>query len=223
MIHLLMAIKRKDGLSREAFSRHWREVHAPLARRIPGLRGYVQNHSPSVLSRSQAYDGVVEVWMDDRDAIKVAFASHAYRNGAYVDEFTFVDIMHVLRLTARDEVLLDGDLPADSHPLLKRISFLKRKPGMSREAFSRYWKDVHGPLAVKLPGLRRYVQCHAVPAADGSDPMWDGAAALWFDSLADVHYALASPAYRDAAQPDAANFVDPDSVVTLLTEEYRIV
>ena len=223
MIHLLMAIKRKDGLSREEFSRHWREVHAPLARRIPGLRGYVQNHSPSVLSRSQAYDGVVEVWMDDRDALKVAFASHAYRNGAYVDEFTFVDIMHVLRLTARDEVLLDGDLPDSSPPLLKRISFLKRKPDMTREAFSRYWKDVHGPLAAELPGLRRYVQCHAVPAVDGSEPTWDGAAALWFDSLADLHYALASPAYRDAVQPDAANFVDPDSVVTLLTEEYRIV
>lgn len=223
MIHLLIAIKRKDGLSREAFSRHWREVHAPLARRIPGLRGYVQNHSPSVLRRSQAYDGVVEIWMDDRAALKAGFASRAYLDGACGDEPNFVDVKNVLRLTAGDEVLLEGDLPDSPHPLLKRISFIKRKAGMSREAFSRYWKDVHGPLAGKLPGLRRYVQCHAVPAADGSETTYDGAAELWFDSLADLHYALASPEYRDAAQPDAANFVDPDSVVTLLTEEYRMV
>ena len=223
MIHLLIAIKRKDGLSREAFSRHWREVHAPLARRIPGLRGYMQNHSPSVLSRSQAYDGVVEIWMEDRAALKAGFASRAYLDGAYGDEPNFVDVKNVLRLTAGDEVLLEGDLSDSPHPLLKRISFIKRKASMSREAFSRYWKDVHGPLVGKLPGLRRYVQCHAVPAADGSEPTWDGAAELWFDTLADLHYALASPEYRDAAQPDAANFVDPDSMVTLLTEEYRIV
>lgn len=223
MIHQLIAIKRKDGLSREAFSRHWREVHAPLARRIPGLRGYVQNHSPSVLSRSQAYDGVVEIWMDDRDALKAGFASRAYREGAYGDEPNFVEVKNVLRVTAGDEVLLEGDLPDSPHPLLKRISFIKRKPGMTREAFSRYWKDVHGPLAVKLPGLRRYVQCHALPAEDGRETTYDGAVELWFDSLADLHYALASPEYRDAAQPDAANFVDPDNVMTLLTDEYRIV
>ena len=41
MAHLLIAFKRKDGLSLTDFSRHWREVHAPLAKRMPGLRGYV--------------------------------------------------------------------------------------------------------------------------------------------------------------------------------------
>ena len=49
--------------------------------------------------------------------------------------------------------------------LIKRVSFIKRRPGMSPEEFSRYWREVHGPLALDLPGMRRYVQCHVVPSA----------------------------------------------------------
>ncbi len=41
MVHLLIALKRKDGLSRADFSRHWREIRAPLAKQMPGLRRYI--------------------------------------------------------------------------------------------------------------------------------------------------------------------------------------
>lgn len=40
---------RKDGMSLDAFRQHWREVHAPLARRMPGLRSYVQQDVTAVL------------------------------------------------------------------------------------------------------------------------------------------------------------------------------
>ena len=36
MVHLLIAFKRKAGLSREEFSHHWREVHAPLGKKYRG-------------------------------------------------------------------------------------------------------------------------------------------------------------------------------------------
>ena len=41
MIHVLGTACRKDGLTSEEFFRHYRDVHAPLNRNVPGLRGYV--------------------------------------------------------------------------------------------------------------------------------------------------------------------------------------
>lgn len=98
MVHLLIAFKRKDGLSREAFSRHWRKVHAPLARRIPGLHRYVQNHTPSVLSRSQAYDGATELWFHTLADLNCALTSTEYRDGLQSDAARFVDTDHSVSL-----------------------------------------------------------------------------------------------------------------------------
>jgi len=39
MIKLVYCITRRHGMSLEEFSRYWREVHGPIGRRIPGLRG----------------------------------------------------------------------------------------------------------------------------------------------------------------------------------------
>ena len=48
--------------------------------------------------------------------------------------------------------------------MVKTITFIKRKPGMSVEDFGQYWRTKHAPIVTKLPGLRRYVQCHTIPS-----------------------------------------------------------
>ena len=58
MLHMHFLITRKDGLSRQAFSDHWRNIHAPLASTIPGIRRYVQNHTPPIVSKNPPYDGI---------------------------------------------------------------------------------------------------------------------------------------------------------------------
>jgi hypothetical protein len=40
------------------------------------------------------------------------------------------------------------------------LALLIRKNGMSRALFSRYWRDVHGVLAARIPGFESYVQYH---------------------------------------------------------------
>ena len=65
MIKHFSMIKRKKGLTRERFLRHWEEIHGPLvvSKNIPGLRRYVQNHTvPDVESD---IDGIAELWYDD--------------------------------------------------------------------------------------------------------------------------------------------------------------
>ena len=71
--------------------------------------------------------------------------------------------------------------------MIKRISLLRRKDGMSREEFLRHWND-HLPMSRSVPGLRRYVICHIVDQPVRPDvPAWDigeldGIAETWYDS-----------------------------------------
>ena len=46
-------------------------------------------------------------------------------------------------------------LRRDYRPMIKSLSLLTRKPGMTHEQFVKHWLEVHGPLARKVPGLRR--------------------------------------------------------------------
>jgi uncharacterized protein (TIGR02118 family) len=51
--------------------------------------------------------------------------------------------------------------------MIKVMVMVKRKPGISREEFYKYWKEVHGPLMARhIPGLRKYVQNHYIAYRD---------------------------------------------------------
>lgn len=73
-------IQNRDGVDPHAFGRHWREVHGPLAKRLPKLRGYVQNH---IVARGQAahanrihrIDGISQLWFDDVDSMVSGMSS----------------------------------------------------------------------------------------------------------------------------------------------------
>jgi uncharacterized protein (TIGR02118 family) len=59
----------------EQFARYWLEVHAPLAKMMPGLRRYVANLVQRPPNREPECSGIVELWFENRDAMKKAFAS----------------------------------------------------------------------------------------------------------------------------------------------------
>ncbi|QGZ31178.1 EthD domain-containing protein [Stutzerimonas stutzeri] len=40
------------------------------------------------------------------------------------------------------------------------IALLSKKENMSTQLFSRYWRDIHGVLAARIPGFESYVQFH---------------------------------------------------------------
>ena len=82
--------------------------------------------------------------------------------------------------------------------MIKSLSLLTRKDGMTHEQFVRHWVEVHAPLAHAVPGLRRYVQSHIVeertrPDIPASDVAVDGIAELWYDDREAMARALASP------------------------------
>ena len=107
--------------------------------------------------------------------------------------------------------------------MIKTLTFLKRKPGITREEFRRHWKEIHGPLAARVvPGLRRYVQSHPVP---GFDSDIDGIVELWWD---DVEAFQAFFAWRETddaneLKEDEEKFVDTRQWVRFVAEEHIIV
>src|SRR5262245_9412171 len=106
--------------------------------------------------------------------------------------------------------------------MIKLVYCITRKPGMSDEAFFDYWEHVHGPIGARIPGLRRLVQSHRIPApGDAAAPDYDGMAELWFDDLPALLAARASPEWA-ASTEDEANFIDPTRTAYFLAEEHLI-
>ena len=109
--------------------------------------------------------------------------------------------------------------------MIKNYTLLKKKPGLSQEKFFQYWKKNHGPLASKLiPGLRKYIQGHAVSIA-GMEPRFDGIAELWFDSIEGVQNYLKWRETEKAKEliEDENKFIDKTQLVRIFAEEQVIV
>lgn len=68
-------MKKKETLTDQEFAKYWLETHVPLAKKMPGVRKYVVNVVGSPPNREPDYHGVVELWFDDVDSMKKAFAS----------------------------------------------------------------------------------------------------------------------------------------------------
>jgi uncharacterized protein (TIGR02118 family) len=58
----------------EAFDRHYRDVHIPIARRLPGLRRYTISRDAQAV-RGEAYYQVAELEWDTAEDLRAAFAA----------------------------------------------------------------------------------------------------------------------------------------------------
>ena len=58
-----------------AFDRHYREVHLPLARRLPGLRRYTLSERPADVRGGEPCHLVAELDWDTMRELRAAFAS----------------------------------------------------------------------------------------------------------------------------------------------------
>lgn len=105
--------------------------------------------------------------------------------------------------------------------MVKLIGMIKRKPGLTPEEFSRYWKDVHASVALEqMPGIVRYVQNHRVKLND-SEPAWDGVVELWFADMASFKH-MSQWYLSDAGKilrDDADQFIDRSKTVNYVCEE----
>lgn len=84
-------------------------------------------------------------------------------------------------------------------------------------AFDRYYRDVHLPIAKRIPGLRSYsISSGPVQALAGTAPHL--VAILTFDSMADLKAALVSPEGQ-ATAADVPNFASGGATLLIHEEQ----
>ncbi|NYT84857.1 EthD family reductase [Pollutimonas harenae] len=107
--------------------------------------------------------------------------------------------------------------------MFKASTIMKRQPGMAVEAFQNYWLNEHAAYAGKLPGLRRYMQSHALlQGYRKGDLPCDGLSEMWFDTRQDWENALASQAGQ-AMLADLHAFTKPDALIVMPIETHVVV
>jgi uncharacterized protein (TIGR02118 family) len=106
--------------------------------------------------------------------------------------------------------------------MVKLIALLKRKPSISREAFVERWLNKHTKLSSKLPGLLEYRINIAIALQPGKseEPLYDGTAELWWDSIEAMEASFASDIGK-AAGADADEFCE--TRLHIYTEEHFVV
>ncbi|TAM12645.1 MAG: hypothetical protein EPN72_14585 [Nevskiaceae bacterium] len=92
------------------------------------------------------------------------------------------------------------------------VALIARRPELSPELFSRYWRDVHGVLAARIPGFASYVQHHLAAPLEGLNlPGFacDVPQGVRFDGFAEVGFS-SEENRAGLAQSDVAGMIHED-------------
>jgi uncharacterized protein (TIGR02118 family) len=116
-------------------------------------------------------------------------------------------------VTATEHVVFEG---RTSPPMVKAVYMVSKRPGLTVKEFQEHWLAKHAHLVAQVPGLRRYVQNHAVLAGYGlvSRPMThDGFSELWFDDLTSLQTAARTAEWQAAYEDGQRLFAEPVGLV----------
>jgi uncharacterized protein (TIGR02118 family) len=95
-----------------------------------------------------------------------------------------------------------------------------RLPGATPEEFARHWRTAHAEAAGGIPGLRGYVQNHAVLVRGAPllpYPGFDACSELSFDDVPSMDAGFASEHYQTTVRDDEGRFVDKSRFSWALT------
>jgi uncharacterized protein (TIGR02118 family) len=233
MIKRIAFVRRTPELTAEEFHASWSGPYATLVAGNPAaaehLRRYEQNRrKPRDYDRAEVpFDGAEVQWFDSWDAYQAMLADARYEpvRAAESELFSTDDLLEVF--TAEEQVVIAGP---DERPeqLTKLVCGVRKKPGMDRDEFHRYWWETHGPLNRDTPAVRqyfiRYEQNHRLPddfARDGSE--LEGVTIEWFPSTRHFFGMATDPDSRDVIAADEQKFLDTDRLVWILTEAETVV
>jgi uncharacterized protein (TIGR02118 family) len=109
--------------------------------------------------------------------------------------------------------------------MIKSLSLLTRKAGMSAQEFRNVWLGEHAPMVLGVPGVRRYVL--SFPLAEPTRPdvpiqavACDAIAELWYDDMASLQSVAASPEMKRVTDNGALYL---GAIKTYVMEELAII
>jgi len=188
---------------------------AALGSGLPGARRIVLNRVRPVDVRVtdlpvEQWDAVMEGWFDTRaeaEAARDAFAQGGDQTAHLIVNELLIHDSGIRPLAA------------------KVIVTFRRRADLDRAAAQAHWRGRHVEVGLVEHGatdfLRLYYQNHVVADNQALRPEhdYDGLPEFWLDEDALANVAAGSPVMEAIAQ-DEENFIDKQSVTTLLLEEH---
>ena len=94
------------GISRDAALAHWRSDHADLVKRVPGVKGYVQDHCVDSPEGGEIpYTGLGEMWFDSFAAAATATETPEWA-AVIADADSFMDLSTVVAAWAEEHEII---------------------------------------------------------------------------------------------------------------------
>jgi|GEM_PF-356135 uncharacterized protein (TIGR02118 family) len=193
---LSVFLRKRSGITTGGF-RDWWLDHVQLSSQIPGLSRYHINFVESterfhVGLDEVGYDGTAELSFEMGPTLDEGFdspiAKHAVEDADRV-------CSRRIEFRTEEHVIVDGPV-GDPTDLLKLVVLLKRRQGLSRDAWRGWWLD-HVEISRTIPGLLGY-RINFVDGVQGanfkdSEVDYDGSAELWFESERALQKGFGSP------------------------------
>jgi len=195
MYFRITLMRRKVGLARDAFNRHWLGSHAPIAARLPGLRSYVQNHILSIAppfgmaavpSRDNwlaTLDGIARLSFDSEEEMQTAFGSPVMLE---IADDTPLYVSSIQAFGALENVVIG---PLARGGACKIVSLHTRNPSLDEAEFQEAWRARYAGLVRELSECAGYVQSRIVNrsqagglAASYDELPFDGVDEIYFPS-----------------------------------------
>jgi uncharacterized protein (TIGR02118 family) len=226
MIHQLIFAAPRPGMTVEEFQQYWVGVHAvQYASKIPQIRKYlIDTTIPFELGNGDPkWQGVAEIWLANEQEQLASLQTEEFLQGARLDEPKWAAFWQTLVLDTDAHELRAGPELTRDQPWVKLIMLVKRKEGLPLSDFREYSLGKHGELALQVPGLRRYLQCHTRDGYYGiGEAVLDAAYQLWFDDEEALRAALDSPEFKTLLA-DTETFIEPRYIHRLVVRENWII
>jgi hypothetical protein len=213
MVKYIVGMKRSKTMPLDELNEKWESILARRAVKTPGLRKYNVNFA--VDGWPDALDGFGEIWFDNLTEARHGLASFEFTETRYFIRDYGVYIP--LRILGEDRIFPVSQ--SNNEVKFRYINYLKKPVNMYiKPMMHKIWLEQVAPLAVKVPGITKYV------ASLGVDDWVDSADGLeeyWFDTLEAAQKAVTSPEFIEtrralltyAIMPLGRNIVEAHKVV----------
>ncbi|WP_033307951.1 EthD domain-containing protein [Streptomyces iakyrus] len=244
MLTLIAAIRRRPGMTHQAFLHYLHHVHGSLAAANPlRIRRYVQNHVFDASFGSEGdltyltefgRDSVTELHFENMEALTATMSDPYSREVIGPDGAHFNDLPSALALLTRPAVLIAPPASDAGESHVKVLHFVHKAEGPGRDDVTERWQAAHEEVLnaeSQDKVLRGYVQHRQMPGAEralrhfgaAGEPAYTGVAALYYDSPEEAltHF----PSYERSLRELSAgigDFYDPSRSFALYSREVTV-
>jgi len=214
MLKIIFLCRRRPDITREQYAAFVLEGHAPLAlKHHPTLLRYVINIAEGTPPGGPEIDSLPALYFASlEDFRERLYDSPEGQEIIRRDVARFMtggaDTYATTEYVQSKSTLLTAMIGQRS-PGAKETWLLRRREGMSRQAFVEHWLHVHVPLALaSRTGLARYVASVVEARLSETGERWDGIAELHYPNRAgEQEPAFASSEARERFEADLTGFV----------------